>query len=270
MNDGNLKQYFVGTSGGILFAVSKMIQLTKIKKTYQTSNGLLYAIDTVSVQIRAGEIFGFIGFSGAGKSTLLRCINLLEKPDSGTVLVGGENFMSLPKKELLKQRRKIGMVFQHYNLLQNATVFENVAFPLEIAKTAKVERRHRVLQCLEIVGLSEKARDYPSKLSGGQKQRVAIARAIVTNPKILLCDEPTSALDPQTTQTILQYLKLINKELGITIVLVTHEMGVVRTICDRVSVMEKGKLIETLDMSDATFSPQSELAKYLFTNGGGI
>ncbi|MDR0703445.1 MAG: ATP-binding cassette domain-containing protein [Planctomycetaceae bacterium] len=270
MDESNLKHCFVGASGGILLVVNKMIQLTKIKKTYQTSNGLLCAVDTVSVQVCAGEIFGFIGFSGAGKSTLLRCINLLEKPDNGEVWVDGENFMLLSKKELMKQRRKIGIVFQHYNLLQNATVFENAAFPLEIAKTAKIERRRRVLQCLEIVGLSEKAGDYPSKLSGGQKQRVAIARAIVTNPKILLCDEPTSALDPQTTQIILQYLQLINKELGITIVLVTHEMGVVRTICDRVSVMEKGKLIETLDMSETDLSPQSELAKFLFINGGGI
>ncbi|MDR2706034.1 MAG: ATP-binding cassette domain-containing protein [Planctomycetaceae bacterium] len=247
-----------------------MIQLTEIKKNFQTANGFFCAVDTVSVQIHAGEVFGFIGFSGAGKSTLLRCINLLERPDSGEVWVDGENFMSLTKKELLKQRRKIGMVFQHYNLLQNATAFENVAFPLEIAKVTKNERRNRVLQCLQIVGLSEKENDYPSKLSGGQKQRVAIARAIVTNPKILLCDEPTSALDPQTTQTILQYLKLINKELGITIVLVTHEMGVVRSVCDRVSVMEKGKVIETLDMSNETLFPQSELAKYLFINGGGI
>jgi D-methionine transport system ATP-binding protein len=265
-----LKRYFIGKLGGILFAMNKMIQLTEIKKTYQTSNGLLCAVDTVSVQISPGEVFGFIGFSGAGKSTLLRCINLLERPDNGAVWVDGENFMSLTKKELLKRRRKIGMVFQHYNLLQNATAFENVAFPLEIAKVAQHERHHRVLQCLQIVGLTEKAHDYPAKLSGGQKQRVAIARAIVTNPKILLCDEPTSALDPQTTQTILQYLKRINKELGITIVLVTHEMEVVRNICDRVSVMEKGKVIETLDMSEETLSPQSELAKYLFTNGGGI
>ncbi|MDR0391937.1 MAG: ATP-binding cassette domain-containing protein [Planctomycetaceae bacterium] len=247
-----------------------MIQLIKIKKTYQTSNGLLCAVDNVSMQIVAGEVFGFIGFSGAGKSTLLRCVNLLERPDSGEVWVDGENFMLLPKKELLKRRQKIGMVFQHYNLLQNATVFENVSFPLEIAKIPKTEQHNRVLQCLQIVGLSEKAKDYPVKLSGGQKQRVAIARAIVTNPKILLCDEPTSALDPQTTQTILQYLKLINKELGITIVLVTHEMEVARNICNRISVMEKGKIIEMLDMSEEKLSPQSELAKYLFTDGGGI
>ncbi|MDR1493030.1 MAG: ATP-binding cassette domain-containing protein [Planctomycetaceae bacterium] len=249
---------------------AKMIQLTNIKKTYQTSNGLLCAVDSVSVNIKAGEAFGFIGFSGAGKSTLLRCINLLEKPDSGSVFVDGEDFMKLPRKDLLRRRQKIGMIFQHYNLLQNATVFKNVAFPLEIAGVAKSERRDRVSQSLKTVDLSEKAKDYPSKLSGGQKQRVAIARAIVTNPKILLCDEPTSALDPQTTQSILRYLKLVNKELGITIVLVTHEMEAVRTICDRVSVMEKGKLVETLDMSEETLSPQTELAKFLFSNGAGI
>jgi D-methionine transport system ATP-binding protein len=162
------------------------------------------------------------------------------------------------------------MVFQHFNLLQNATAFKNAAFPLEIAGVAKTERRERVLQSLKIVDLSEKADDYPSKLSGGQKQRVAIARAIVTNPKILLCDEPTSALDPQTTQSILKYLKRINKELGITIVLVTHEMEAVRAICDRVSVMEKGKIVETLDMSEETLSPQTEIARWLFTYGEGI
>ncbi|MHB8063441.1 MAG: methionine ABC transporter ATP-binding protein [Ruminiclostridium sp.] len=247
-----------------------MIQLIQIKKTYQTSNGLLNAVDSVSIHINPGEVYGFIGFSGAGKSTLLRCINLLEKPDYGSVLIDGEDFMTLSKRKLLGRRQKIGMIFQHYNLLQNATVFENVAFPLEISKAAKAEQRERVLQSLKTVDLSEKARDYPSKLSGGQKQRVAIARAIVTNPKILLCDEPTSALDPQTTQSILQYLQRINKELGITIVLVTHEMEAARKICDRVSVMESGKLIETLDLSEETLSPQSELARYLFTNGGGI
>lgn len=247
-----------------------MIQLTDIKKTYQTSSGLLCAVGCVSVDIKAGEIFGFIGSSGAGKSTLLRCINLLEKPDSGSVIVDGEDIMRLPRRELLRRRQKIGMVFQHYNLLQNANVFKNVAFPLEIAGVAKSELSERVLQSLKTVDLSERAKDYPSKLSGGQKQRVAIARAIVTNPKILLCDEPTSALDPQTTQSILQYLKLINHELGITIVLVTHEMEAIRAICNRVAIMEKGKLVETLDLSETTMLPKSELAKLFFTNGEGI
>ncbi|MDR3288717.1 MAG: ATP-binding cassette domain-containing protein [Peptococcaceae bacterium] len=247
-----------------------MIQLTDVKKTYSTSTGPLAAVDSVSIHIGKGEIFGFIGFSGAGKSTLLRCINLLEKPDAGSVRIDGEDLMALSKKDLLTRRQKIGMIFQHYNLLQNATVFDNVAFPLEIAGVNKSQRRERVLHSLKIVDLPEKAADYPSKLSGGQKQRVAIARAIVTAPKILLCDEPTSALDPQTTQSILKYLQRVNQELSITIVIVTHEMEAARKICNRVAVMERGKLIETLDMSAETLLPQSELAKYLFMNGDGI
>jgi D-methionine transport system ATP-binding protein len=222
------------------------------------------------VSIEAGEVYGFIGYSGAGKSTLLRCINLLEKPDSGNVVVDGEDFTLLSKKELLKRRQKIGMIFQHYNLLQNASVFENVAFPLEIAGVPKAERREKVLKSLEIVDLSEKANDYPAKLSGGQKQRVAIARAIVTEPKILLCDEPTSALDPQTTRSVLEYLKRVNKKFGITVVIVTHEMEAAREICDRVSVMENGKVIETLEIVKEGYGARSELAKLLFVNGGGI
>ncbi|MDR0611595.1 MAG: ATP-binding cassette domain-containing protein [Planctomycetaceae bacterium] len=247
-----------------------MIRLIELKKNYQTSGGTLQVLDSVSVHIKAGEIFSFIGLSGAGKSTLLRCINLLERPDSGTVFVDGENLTVLVKKELLTRRQKIGMVFQHYNLLQNATAFENVAFPLEIANVPKTERYERVFQSLKTVDLSDKAGDYPSKLSGGQKQRVAIARAIVTKPKILLCDEPTSALDPQTTRSILQYLKRINDELGITIVLVTHEMDAVRSICNRVAVMETGRLIETLDMSKESQIFQTELARFLFSSGAGI
>jgi D-methionine transport system ATP-binding protein len=247
-----------------------MIQLLEIKKEYHTYNGPLKAVDSVSVQVKQGEIFGFIGFSGAGKSTLLRCINMLERPDSGKVLVDGEDFTSLAKRDILKRRRKIGMIFQHYNLIANSTVFENVAFPLEIAAVPKTEIRTRVLSSLGTVDLADKANDYPAKLSGGQKQRVAIARAIVINPKILLCDEPTSALDPQNTASILRYLKLINKSLGITIVLVTHEMEAARLICDEVAVMEKGRVVEKFDMSDASFVPQSEIAKYLFNYGAGI
>ncbi|MDR3238584.1 MAG: ATP-binding cassette domain-containing protein [Clostridiales bacterium] len=247
-----------------------MIRLNDINKTYETANGPLRAVNSVTVNISAGEIFGFIGFSGAGKSTLLRCINLLEKPDSGQVFVDGEDFTRLQKKELLKRRQKIGMIFQHFNLIQNATVYQNVAFPLEIAGLDKKLRRERILHSLETVDLLEKETAYPVKLSGGQKQRVAIARAIVTNPKILLCDEPTSALDPQTTQSILHYLKRINQEFGITIVLVTHEMEAARKICNRVSVMDGGKVVETLNMSESIPEPQSELAKFLFVNGGGI
>lgn len=247
-----------------------MIQLFAINKTYQTSNGLLKAVDSVSIHIKRGEIYGIIGFSGGGKSTLLRCVNLLERPDSGIVLVDGENLTSLNRKELLKRRQQIGMIFQHFNLLGNCTVYENVSFPLEIAGFAKVERRKRILDSLDIVDLSEKVNDYPAKLSGGQKQRVAIARALANNPKILLCDEPTSALDPQTTDSILSYLKRVNEELGITIILVTHEMEAARAICGCVSVMEKGRLVETIDMTAASIVPQSQIAKYLFSNGEGI
>jgi D-methionine transport system ATP-binding protein len=247
-----------------------MIRLIEINKSFQTANGTLQALDSVSMHIKKGEIYGFIGFSGAGKSTLIRCVNLLEKPDNGRVIVDGEDLMTLSKRELLKRRQKIGMIFQNYNLLQNATVFNNVAFPLEISGTAKAERKERVIKCLDVVDLTEKAGDYPVKLSGGQKQRVAIARAIVTSPKILLCDEPTSALDPETTKTILLYLKRINKDLGITVVLVTHEMEAARSSCNTVSVMDKGRIVETLDLSDFNLFPQSKLAKYLFTGGTGI
>jgi D-methionine transport system ATP-binding protein len=247
-----------------------MIQLENICKTYQTANGPLQAVNSITVRIKRGEIFAFIGFSGAGKSTVLRCINLLERPDSGGVLVDGEDLTKLPKKELLKRRERVGMIFQHYNLLLNSTVFKNVAFPLEITHVKKAEIEERVVNSLKIVDLTEKIKDYPAKLSGGQKQRVAIARAIVTQPKILLCDEVTSALDPQTTETILHYLKRINKELGITIVLVTHEMEAARMICDRVAVLENGVLVETLNMADTLIPPQSKIAKYLFSNGAGI
>lgn len=247
-----------------------MIQLQDISKTYQTANGPLRAVNSISVHIKKGEIFGFIGFSGAGKSTLLRCVNLLERPDSGSVFVDNEDITGLPKKELLKRRESMGMIFQHYNLLLNSTVRKNVAFPLEITGVKKQEIRKRVSRSLEIVDLPEKENDYPSKLSGGQKQRVAIARAIVTSPKILLCDEVTSALDPQTTETILKYLKRVNQGLGITIVLVTHEMEAARAICNRVAVLENGFLVETLDMADKKTTPQSKIAKYLFANGEGI
>jgi D-methionine transport system ATP-binding protein len=247
-----------------------MIKLRDISKAYQTSTGTFKAVDGVSVHIAPGKTYGFIGFSGAGKSTLLRCINLLERPDSGSVVVDSEDFTMLSKKELLKRRQKIGMIFQHYNLLANSTVFDNVAFPLEIAGVARPKIRDSVTRSLNTVDLLEKAKDYPAKLSGGQKQRVAIARAVATDPKILLCDEPTSALDPHTTTVILQYLQRIKKEFGITIVIVTHEMEAARTICDTVSVIERGKLVETFDMTDKTFLPQSDIAKHLFANGAGI
>jgi D-methionine transport system ATP-binding protein len=248
-----------------------MIRLEKVTKSYQTANGPLQALNSINVRIQKGVVFGFIGFSGAGKSTLLRTINLLERPDSGSVFIDNEDITNLPPKELLRRRERIGMIFQHYNLLLNSTVYKNVAFPLEITHTKKNEIDKMVKRSLEIVDLSEKTSDYPAKLSGGQKQRVAIARAIITEPKILLCDEVTSALDPQTTKIILNYLKKINKEFGITIVLVTHEMDAARTICDHVGVLENGFLIETLNMAETTgCTPQSKLGRFLFGNGEGI
>jgi D-methionine transport system ATP-binding protein len=248
-----------------------MIRLEKITKSYQTANGPLQALNAIDVRIQKGVVFGFIGFSGAGKSTLLRTINLLERPDRGSVFIDNEDITTLHPGELLRRRERIGMIFQHYNLLLNSTVYKNVAFPLEITRTKKSEIEERVRKSLEIVDLSEKTSDYPAKLSGGQKQRVAIARAIITEPKILLCDEVTSALDPQTTEIILNYLKKINKELGITIVLVTHEMDVARTICDNVGVLENGFLVETLNMAENTScTPQSKLGRFLFANGEGI
>jgi D-methionine transport system ATP-binding protein len=248
-----------------------MIRLEKTCKTYQTANGPLQALNSINVHIQKGIVFGFIGFSGAGKSTLLRSINLLERPDSGSVFIDNEDITRLPQKKLLQRRERIGMIFQHYNLLLNSTVYKNVAFPLEIMHSKKSEIEKRVRKSLEIVDLQEKTGDYPAKLSGGQKQRVAIARAIITEPKILLCDEVTSALDPQTTEIILNYLKKINKELGITIVLVTHEMDVARTVCDYVGVLENGYLIETLNMAENTSNtPQSKLGRFLFCNGDGI
>jgi D-methionine transport system ATP-binding protein len=248
-----------------------MIRLEKITKKYQTANGPLQALNSISVHIQKSVVFGFIGFSGAGKSTLLRTINLLERPDSGSVFIDSEDITALPSKGLLKRRERIGMIFQHYNLLLNSSVYKNVAFPLEITHTRKSEIEKRVRKCLEIVDLPEKISDYPAKLSGGQKQRVAIARAIITEPKILLCDEVTSALDPQTTEIVLNYLKKINKEFGITIVLVTHEMDAARAICDHVGVLENGFLVETLNMAENTgCTPQSKLGRFLFGSGEGI
>ncbi|MMZ54068.1 Methionine import ATP-binding protein MetN [compost metagenome] len=191
-------------------------------------------------------------------------MNLLEKPDEGEVYVDGRELTGLSKKELRKARQSIGMIFQHFNLLNNRTVSENVAFPLEVAGIAKEERSQRVQECLDIVGLMEKADSYPSKLSGGQKQRVAIARALANRPKVLLCDEPTSALDPQTTRTILAFLKEINVQLGVTILLVTHEMNVVKEICNKVAVMENGHLVEKISLSDREAKPKTDIAKLLF------
>lgn len=241
-----------------------MITLQNVSKTFQTPEGKLKAVSSVSLQIDEGDVYGIIGFSGAGKSTLLRTINLLERPDPGSkIIVNGRNITQLPQAELNKERQSIGMVFQHFNLLNNRTVAENVSFPLEIAGNSKTERKKRIAECLDIVGLAEKAKTYPAKLSGGQKQRVAIARALANEPKVLLCDEPTSSVDPQMTGTILAFLKQINKRFGITIVLVTHEISAVNAICNKVAVMENGRVAEKFELGYETHVPQTDIARLL-------
>ncbi|WP_240419246.1 methionine ABC transporter ATP-binding protein [Paenibacillus periandrae] len=241
-----------------------MISLQEIDKTYSTPSGPLHAVKSASLEIEKGDIFGIIGFSGAGKSTLLRTINLLERPDHGKVIVDGKDFTSLSRKELLKERQAIGMIFQHFQLLTNRTVYENISFPLEIAGISKKERKPIIDNCLRILELEDKSNAYPTKLSGGQKQRVAIARAIANNPKVLLCDEPTSSVDPQTTESILNYLKGINTQLGITIVIVTHEMDVIKSICNHVAVMEQGAVVENFSLNHPGYIPKSNIAKYLY------
>lgn len=241
-----------------------MISLKSLNKKYKTPDGEFQAVSSVSLEVQKGEVYGIIGFSGAGKSTLLRMINLLEQPDSGEIMVDGENIMSLSRKELLLKRKSIGMIFQQFNLLTNRTVYDNVSFPLELAGIRKNERKERIIECLKTVDMLGKKNSYPAKLSGGQKQRVAIARAIATQPKVLLCDEPTSAVDPQTKESILQYLEKINLELGITIVIVTHEMNVVKRICNKVAVMESGKIVEKFNMSNPNLTPKSVISKILF------
>ncbi|MBN6188094.1 ATP-binding cassette domain-containing protein [Aneurinibacillus sp. BA2021] len=246
-----------------------MIKLQNVAKSYKTASGTFQAVAPTSLQVEEGDIYGIIGFSGAGKSTLLRLVNLLESPDEGTVHVAGQELTGLSKKELRKARQSIGMIFQHFNLLNNRTVAENVAFPLEIAGISKEEKVKRVQECLSIVGLTEKADSYPAKLSGGQKQRVAIARALASQPKVLLCDEPTSALDPQTTKTILAFLQEINQQLGVTILLVTHEMNVVKEICNKVAVMENGHVVERLSLAEQEIKPKTEIARLLFEEDFG-
>jgi D-methionine transport system ATP-binding protein len=241
-----------------------VITLNHLSKTFATPEGPLRAVADVSVHIDEGDIYGIIGFSGAGKSSLLRMINLLERPDpGGSVTVDGRILTSLSKADLNRSRQSIGMVFQHFNLLNNRTVSENVSLPMEIAGKPKTARAARVAECLQTVGLADKANTYPSKLSGGQKQRVAIARALANRPTVLLCDEPTSSVDPQTTGTLLAFLKQLNERFGITIVIVTHEMNVVNTICNKVAVMESGRIVEQFALSDLNFVPQSNIAKFL-------
>ena len=238
-----------------------MIQLEHISKSFVTASGTVHAVQDVNLQIGEGEIFGIIGFSGAGKSTLVRCINLLERPTEGRVIVDGEDLTAMDLKKLREVRKKIGMIFQHFNLMRSRTVFQNIAFPLKKSGLSKEEKEKKIESLLELVGLSDKKDAYPSQLSGGQKQRVAIARALANDPKVLLCDEATSALDPQTTQSILKLLKQVNETLGITIVLITHEMAVVKDICDRVAIMEQGRVVEEGDTVSVFSHPKEAMTK---------
>lgn len=238
-----------------------MIKLSNITKVFQQGSRTITALSDVSLHVPAGQIYGVIGASGAGKSTLIRCVNLLERPTSGSVLVDGQNLTTLSEGQLTLARRQIGMIFQHFNLLNSRTVAGNVALPLELGNLSRAEIKARVSELLELVGLSDKHDTWPANLSGGQKQRVAIARALATNPKVLLCDEATSALDPATTRSILELLKDINRRLGITILLITHEMDVVKRICDCVAVISNGELIEQDTVSEVFSHPKTPLAQ---------
>jgi D-methionine transport system ATP-binding protein len=241
--------------------VKKMIQLSKVKKQFGIGPDSIVAVDGVTLEISEGEIFGIIGYSGAGKSTLIRLLNGLEMPTSGSVKIGGLEISAIRGKELREARQKVSMIFQHFNLLWSRTVKDNIAFPLEIAGVQKAERDRKVAELINLVGLSGRENAYPSELSGGQKQRVGIARALANDPEVLLCDEATSALDPETTDSILELLTGINERLGLTIVLITHEMNVIRKICHRVAVMEGGKVVEIGNVLDVFQSPQQPITK---------
>ena len=238
-----------------------MIELKNISKDFGSGEKAVHAVRDVSLSIGSGEIFGIIGFSGAGKSTLVRCINLLERPSSGSVFVAGQDLTALSAKDLRAARKKIGMIFQHFNLMPSRTVAGNVAYPLKGSGLSKEDIQKKVATLLELVGIGDKADAYPSQLSGGQKQRVAIARALANDPQVLLCDEATSALDPQTTKAILHLLKHLNETLGITIVLITHEMAVVKEICDRVAVMEYGRVVEQGEVFTVFAEPKQDITK---------
>ena len=238
-----------------------MIRLEQITKTFQSGRKTVTAVDNVSLSVNDGEIFGVIGFSGAGKSTLVRCINLLERPTSGKVWLDDVELTALPAAEVRRRRQEIGMIFQQFNLFAARTVFDNVAFPLRRQKLSRAAQKQRVAELLKLVGLEQKAGAYPSELSGGQKQRVAIARALASGPKVLLCDEATSALDPQTTRATLRLLKDLNRKLGLTIILITHEMQVVKEICDRVAVMENGRVVEEGDVFTVFSNPRQPVTR---------
>lgn len=252
------------------FAIAKdmhsrpMIAIQNLRKVYPSRGTTVTALDGINLSIEPGDIFGIIGMSGAGKSTLVRCINLLEKPTEGKILIDGQDIEALPNAELLKLRRSVSMIFQQFNLLMQRTAIKNVQFPLEIAGWKKAEAQKRALELLRLVGLEDKKDAYPSQLSGGQKQRVAIARALATGPKVLLSDEATSALDPVTTRSILELLRKINREMGITIVVITHQMNVIREICTHVAVIDDSRIVEAGTVEQVLSNPDNSLTKKLF------
>ena len=240
-----------------------MIEIKNLSKTFKTADGTADALKDISLTVNNGDIYGIIGMSGAGKSTLVRCINMLERPTDGKVIIDGVDIGSLSAAKLREIRRNVTMIFQSFNLLMQRTCLDNVCFPLELAGVNKVKAKQRALELLETVGLPDKAKAYPSRLSGGQQQRVAIARALATNPKILLCDEATSALDPKTTESILDLIKEINQKLGITVIIITHQMSVVEKVCNKVAILDNGSIAEEGSVNDVFTMPKSAAAKRL-------
>lgn len=245
-------------------STTRVIEVKNVKKVYPVPNGEVVALNRVSLTIHKGDIYGIIGLSGAGKSTLIRCMNRLDVPTEGEIYIDGKNILSMKRNELITLRRSISMIFQHFNLLMQQTVFKNIRYPLDIAGVPKAKANERVTELLKIVGLEDKAQAYPAQLSGGQKQRVAIARALASNPQVLLCDEATSALDPMTTQSILSLLQEINRTMGITIVLITHEMAVIKQICTRVAIMDGGEIAEEGSVNDVFTHTKSAAGRRLF------
>ena len=243
--------------------MADIIQIEHLSKTFGTGEGQVAALQDVSLAVRAGEIFGIIGLSGAGKSTLVRCINVLERPESGRILFHGEDLLRLKDKALRQQRRKISMIFQGFHLLEQRTALDNICFPMELAGVSRKQAQERARELLETVGLPDKADAYPVQLSGGQKQRIAIARALASEPEVLLCDEATSALDPQTTESILSLLQTINKERGITVIIITHQMSVIEQICNRVAILDHGTVAEIGRVEDVFSNPKSKAGRKL-------
>ena len=247
-----------------------IIEIQNLSKRFGEGNAQVDALQKVSLQVQKGDIFGIIGLSGAGKSTLVRCMNLLERPTEGKVLFHGQDLMGLSQKELRMQRRKITMIFQSFNLLEQRTCLQNICFPMELAGVAKKAARARAEELLQIVGLPDKANAYPVQLSGGQKQRIAIARALASDPEVLLCDEATSALDPKTTDSILKLLQKINREQGITVIIITHQMSVIEQICNRVAILDHGQVAEIGSVEDVFSNPQSKAGQRLVSPAGAL